>query len=189
MIFIVYFRGGGGAPLRDQFGNVVAGRLPDRNPHLLRNQVGTPRSNIGTPLIIQTSNGINALNVQNPFIIPGISPVPTSVVFTNYPQFGDGQPIAGQSLILPSGQPFVPSPSIFLNGSQSLPNLNPTPYSYEIGNNLSPVRQGIADFIKVGSGVIPGTSYGITNENYQKYKQAKEENDLLNDLEYTRYKR
>ena len=186
---MIRFRGGGGAPLRDQYGNVVAGRSPDRNPHLRRNSIGTPRSNIGTPIIVQTANGINALNVQNPFIIPGISPVPTSVVFTNYPQFGDGQPIAAQSLILPSGQPFVPSPAVFLNGSQSLPNLNPTPYGLEIGNNLSPVRQGIADFIKVGSGVIHGTSYGITAENYDKYKRAKEENDLLNELEYTRHKR
>jgi len=135
-------------------------------------------------LILNTGNGINTVNAQNPLLIPGISPVPTSVVFTNYPQFGDGQPIAAETLILPSAQPFVPSPSIFLSGSQSLPNLNPTPYSTAIGTNQSPIRQGIADFIKVGSGVIPGTSYGITNDDYQKYKQAKYENDLLTDLEY-----
>lgn len=162
----------------------MAGRRPDRNPSLVRGNIDTPRSSIATPLIVNTNNGINALNVQNPFIIPGVSPVPTQIVMTNYPQFGDGQPIAAESLILPANQPFVPSPSIFLNGSQSLPNLNPAGYSTVIGTNESPVRQGIADFIKVGSGVVPGTSYGITNENYLKYKQAKEENDLLAELEY-----
>lgn len=175
--------------MRDQFGDVVAGRSPDRNPHLLRSNIGTPRSNIGTPVIINTTNGINTINAQNPFIIPGVSPVPTSIVYTNYPRFGDGQPISAETLILPGAQPFVPSPSIFLNGSSSLPNLNPTPYSMAIGNEQSPVRQGIADFIKVGSGVIPGTSYGITNDNYQRYKQAKEENDRLSNLEYNRYRK
>lgn len=132
---------------------------------------------------------MNAINAQNPFIIPGISPVPTSVVYTNYPKFGDGQPISAESLIMPGGQPFVPSPSIFLQGSQSLPNLNPVPYSTAIGNESSSVRQGIADFIKVGSGVVPGTSYGITHENYLRYRDAKEENDRLNELEYSRMRR
>lgn len=151
--------------------------------------MSTPRSNIGTPIIINTGNGVNSINAQNPFIIPGISPVPTSVVYTNYPKFGDGQPISAESLIMPGGQPFVPSPSIFLQGSQSLPNLNPVPYSTAIGNESSPVRQGIADFIKVGSGVVPGTSYGITHENYLRYRDAKEENDRLNELEYSRMRR
>lgn len=129
-------------------------------------------------------NGINTLNAHNPFIIPGISPVPTQVVLTNQAQFGDGQPIAAHSLILPSSQPFVPSPSVFLSGSQSLPDLNPMPYSTVIGTNNSPVRQGIADFIKVGSGVIPGTSYGMTYDDYEKYKLAKYENDRLAELEH-----
>jgi len=190
-----HLRGGGGAPLRDQFGNVVAGRSPDRNHHLLRSNIGTPnsswgtRSNIGTPVIINSGNGVNTINAHNPFIIPGVSPTPTSIVYTNYPQFGDGQPISGESLILPGGQPFVPSPSVFLSGSQSLPNLHIANMSNAIGNEQSPVRQRIPDFIKVGSGVIPGTSYGITNENYLKYKQAKEENDKLNELEYSKYKK
>ena len=160
------YRGGGGAPLRDQFGNVVAGRSPHKNANLLRTNIGTPRSNLGTPMLVNTNNGITTINAQNPFIIPGISPTPTQVVLTNQAQFGDGQPITAESLILPANQPFVPSPSIFLNGSQSLPNLNPEPYSTAIGTNASPVRQGIADFIKVGSGVVPGTSYGITNDDY-----------------------
>lgn len=175
--------------MRDQFGNVVAGRNPDRNPSLLRSYIGTPRSNIGTPVIINTGNGINAFNAHNPFIIPGVSPTPTSIVYTNYPMFGNGQPISAETLLLPGGQPFVPSPSVFLNGSQSLPNLHMANMGYAIGNEQSPVRQGIADFIKVGSGVIPGTSYGITNDNYLRYKLAKEENDRLNELEYAAKKR
>lgn len=189
-------RGGGGAPLRDQFGNVVAGRSPDRNQHLLRSNIGTPtssyegrRSNVGTPLIINSGNGVNTINAQNPFVIPGVSPTPTSIVYTNYPRFGDGQPISGETLIMPGGQPFVPSPSVFLGGSQSLPNLHITDMNTAIGNEQSPVRQGIPDFIKVGSGVVPGTSYGITNENYQKYKNAKEQNDKLSELEYSKYKK
>jgi hypothetical protein len=152
--------------LRDQYGNVVAGRSPDRNPNLMRSYIETPRSN------------------DTPFIIPGISPTPTQVVYTNYPRFGDGQPISAETLILPGGQPFVPSPSVFLNGSQSLPNFNISNLGQAIGSEQSPVRQGIADFIKVGSGVIPGTSYGITNDNYQNYKLAKEESDRLSDLEF-----
>jgi hypothetical protein len=136
---------------------------------------------------VNTGNGINTINAQNPFIIPGVSPVPTSIVYTNYPRFSDGQPISAETLIMPGGQPFIPSPAIFLNGSSSLPNL--APYSTVIGTNQSPVRQGIADFIKVDSGDVPGTAYGITNENYQKYKSAKEENDRLSDLEFSRYRR
>ena len=189
-------RGGGGAPLRDQFGNVVAGRSPDRNHNLLRSNLGTPnssegvaRATIGTPAVINLGNGINTISAQSPFVIPGVSPTPTSIVYTNYPRFGDGQPISAETLIMPGGQPFVPSPSVFVNGSQSLPNLHIANMSTAIGNEQSPVRQGIPDFIKVGSGVVPGTSYGITNENYQKYKEAKERNDRLSSLEYSRYRK
>ena len=140
--------------------------------------MGTPRSNIGTPLIVNLGNGVNAINAQNPFIIPGISPVPTSIVYTDYPRFGDGQPISAETLIMPGGQPFIASPSVLLNGSSSLPNLN------VYANQQSPGgRQGIADFITLGA----GNSQGGGNENYQKYRSAKEENDRLNELEYSHY--
>ncbi|CAI2387338.1 unnamed protein product [Moneuplotes crassus] len=185
-------RGGGGAPLRDQFGNVVAGRSPDRSNKFLRSNIGTPnssqgRSNIGTPMIVNTGNGVSTINAQNPFIIPGVSPTPTSIVYTNYPQFGDGQPISGQALIMPGGQPFVPSPSAVLNGTQSLPNIHLGNVNTLASVEQSPVRQGIPDFIQVGSGGIPGTSYGLTNAQYLEYLKAKEENDALTELKYDKY--
>lgn len=70
-------------------------------------------------LVHNTGTGVA---FPQPLIIPGIGPNnSTTVVQTNPIRFNDDTPISTNTMILPGGQPFVPTPTSFLPGTLQLP--------------------------------------------------------------------
>jgi hypothetical protein len=68
-----------------------------------------------TVLVHNTGTGVA---FPQPLIIPGIGPNnSTTVVQTNPVRFNDDTPITTNTMILPGGQPFIPTASSFLPGT------------------------------------------------------------------------